>query len=221
MQCQSNFFYCFYSEMDDKFAQELYSESLQLSKLQLGRSSSTNGFNKSDIQDEDGSLWGGSDEELDKTSDLDREWKRRHDQFHTIGYRDGLIAGKEASAQEGYNWGIARGVTSALACLPDGLRERLTETQENRDKFQELYESVNLLSATDALKLFHDDILTKKAVEQSGSTEASVSVGGAQEHISNSSSLGTYSTKLQSLLLESPEIKVQFFHQEASTPDRC
>lgn len=42
------------------------------------------GFNKSDIQDEDGSLWGGSDEELDKTSDLDREWKRRHDQFHTV-----------------------------------------------------------------------------------------------------------------------------------------
>lgn len=110
---------------------------------------------------------------------------------------------------------------SALACLPDELRERLIETQENRDKFQELYESVNLLSATDALKLFHDDILTKKAVEQSGSTEASVSVGAAQEHISNSSSLGTYSTKLQSLLLESPEIKVQFFHQEASTPDRC
>ncbi|MBA0842211.1 hypothetical protein Goarm_002053 [Gossypium armourianum] len=233
MKCQSNFFFCFYSEMDDKFAQELYSESLHLSNLQLDRSSSTNGFNKADIHDEDGSLWGGSDEELDKTSDLDREWKRRHDQFHTIGYRDGLIAGKEASAQEGfnigfkqsipigYNWGIARGVTSALACLPDELRERLIETQENRDKFQELYESVNLLSATDALKLFHDDILTKKAVEQSGSTEASVSVGGAQEHISNSSSLGTYSTKLQSLLLESPEIKVQFYHQEASTPDRC
>ena len=40
-----------------------------------------------------------------------------------IGYRDGLIAGKEASAQQGfnigfkqsvcvgYNWGLARGVT--------------------------------------------------------------------------------------------------------------
>ena len=37
-----------------------------------------------DIQAEDGSLWGDSDEELDKESDLDREWQRRHDQFHTV-----------------------------------------------------------------------------------------------------------------------------------------
>lgn len=43
--------------------------------------------------------------------------------IYQIGYRDGLIAGKEASAQEGfnigfkqsvltgYNWGLVRGVT--------------------------------------------------------------------------------------------------------------
>ncbi|GMI95566.1 hypothetical protein like AT1G34570 [Hibiscus trionum] len=215
--------------MDDKFAQELYSESLQLSNLQLGHSSTTYGFNESDIQADDGSLWGGgSDDELDKISDLDREWQRRHDQFHTIGYRDGLIAGKEASAQEGfnigfkqsipvgYNWGITRGVTSALACVPDELRERLIETQEQRDKFRELYGSVNSLSASDALKLFHDDILTKEAqaAEQSKSKEATVSVGGAQEQSSNSASLGTYTAKLQSLILDAPEIQVQFFHQE-------
>ncbi|GMI95666.1 hypothetical protein like AT1G34570 [Hibiscus trionum] len=214
--------------MDYNLAQELYSESLQLSNLQLGHSSTTNGFSEVDIQVDDGSLWGGSDEELDKTSDLDREWQRRHDQFHTVGYRDGLIAGKEASAQEGfnigfkqsvpigYNWGITRGVTSALACLPDELRERLIETQEKRDKFRELYGSVNSLSAQDALKLFHDDILTKKAAEQSKSKEASVSVGGAQEQSSNSASLGTYTAKLQSLTLDSSEIQVQFFHQEVS-----
>ncbi|XP_039027168.1 uncharacterized protein LOC120160926 isoform X2 [Hibiscus syriacus] len=172
-----------------------------------------------DIQADDGSLWGGSDEELDKTSDLDREWQRRHDQFHTIGYRDGLIAGKEASAQEGfnigfkqsvpvgYNWGITRGVTSALDCLPDVLRERLIETQEKRDKFQELYRSVNSLSSLDALKLFHDDILTKKA--------------GTEEQSSNSASLGTYTAKLQSLIIDSPGIQVHFFHQEVSSPDLC
>ncbi|XVE99851.1 hypothetical protein REPUB_Repub03eG0237200 [Reevesia pubescens] len=214
--------------MDNKLAQELYSESLHLSNLHLGHSSTTNGFNEADVQAEDGSLWGDSEEELDKASDLDREWQRRHDQFHTIGYRDGLIAGKEASAQEGFNigfkqsvsvgykWGLARGVTSALACLPVESRERLIETKENRDKFQELYESVNSLSTTDALKLFHDDILTKKAVEKSEPIEASV--GDWQEQSSNSGSLGTYIAEVQSLL-DSSEIKVQFFHQEGSTPN--
>lgn len=33
---------------------------------------------------DDGSLWGGSDEGLEETADLDREWQRRHDQFHTV-----------------------------------------------------------------------------------------------------------------------------------------
>ncbi|XWS56796.1 hypothetical protein CRYUN_Cryun09bG0116500 [Craigia yunnanensis] len=219
--------------MDNKLAQELYSESLQLSNLHLGNSSTANDFNEADIQAEDGSLWGESDEELVKASDLDREWQRRHDQFHTIGYRDGLIAGKEASAQQGfnigfkqsvcvgYNWGLASGVTSTLACLPDELREKLIKTQERRDKFQELYEYMNTLSTTDALELFHDDILTKEAGEQSEPAEAGVSVGGLLEQSSNSDSLGSYTAELQSLLLESPEIKVQFFHQEVSNPYVC
>lgn len=42
------------------------------------------GLNEADIQVDDGSLWGDSDEELNKASDLDREWQRRHDQFHTV-----------------------------------------------------------------------------------------------------------------------------------------
>ena len=33
---------------------------------------------------EDASLWDGSDEGLAKASELDREWERRHDQFHTV-----------------------------------------------------------------------------------------------------------------------------------------
>ncbi|OMO68748.1 hypothetical protein COLO4_29439 [Corchorus olitorius] len=203
--------------MDSSLTEELYSESLQLSNLHLGHSSTANGFNEADIQDEDGSLWGGSDEELHKASELDREWHTRHDEFHTIGYRDGLIAGKEASAQQGFNigfkqsvfsgcnWGLVRGITSALACLPDELRERLIETQENREKFRELYESVNLISTTDALKLFHDDIMTKKDLEQSETAEIGVTVvGGSQEQ--SSSTLGNLTAELQSLLLESPQI---------------
>lgn len=97
----------------------------------------------------------------------------------------------------------------------------MIETQDERDKFQELYGSVNSISTTDALKLFHDDILTKKAVKQIEPPEAGVSVGGSQEQSSNYGSLGTYTAELQSLLLESSEIKVQFFHQEVSTPDLC
>uniref|UniRef100_A0A6M2EWL8 Essential protein Yae1 N-terminal domain-containing protein n=1 Tax=Populus davidiana TaxID=266767 RepID=A0A6M2EWL8_9ROSI len=105
--------------MEGSFAKELYSESLQLSNAELGSKPIANG----DLQDDGGSLWDDSVEELDRDSDLDREWQRRHDQFHTIGYRDGLIAGKEDSAQEGfnvgfkqsvlvgYNWGVVRGVT--------------------------------------------------------------------------------------------------------------
>ncbi|KAL3599670.1 hypothetical protein D5086_007588 [Populus alba] len=98
--------------MEGSFAKELYSESLQLSNAELG---------SKPIANDD------SVEELDRESDLDREWQRRHDQFHTIGYRDGLIAGKEDSAQEGfnvgfkqsvlvgYNWGVVRGVTRKKA----------------------------------------------------------------------------------------------------------
>ncbi|XP_065034363.1 calmodulin-like isoform X7 [Musa acuminata AAA Group] len=59
-------------------------------------------------------------------ADLNREQKRRYDQFYTMGYRDGISAGKEASAQEGFNigfkqsassgykWGIVRGITRSI-----------------------------------------------------------------------------------------------------------
>ncbi|KAL3829776.1 hypothetical protein ACJIZ3_018578 [Penstemon smallii] len=57
------------------------------------------------------------------TSDMDREWQKRRNEFNTIGYRDGIIAGKEDAAQEGFNigfkesvfigykWGSVRGIT--------------------------------------------------------------------------------------------------------------
>lgn len=48
------------------------------------KSSLTLGFDEGELEAEDGSLWGGSDDELDRESDLDREWQRRHDQFHTV-----------------------------------------------------------------------------------------------------------------------------------------
>ncbi|XP_028114114.1 uncharacterized protein LOC114312120 isoform X3 [Camellia sinensis] len=222
--------------MDRSFADELYSETLRLSNGELGPISSANDeqngsydregeraikrkgavlllYHELDqLSHDDGSLWGSSPEEHDSLSDLDREWKRRHDQFHTIGYRDGVTAGKEASAQEGfnlgfkesvlagYNWGLVRGVTSALTLLPDGLREKLVETQEEKDKFQSLYESVHSLSTTDALKLFHD--ISKRSVEQIDSNEASSNVDQSSNILQN------YSGELKSLVLKCPAIEV-------------
>ncbi|KAM1556122.1 hypothetical protein ACFX10_039702 [Malus domestica] len=155
--------------MEGRFAHELYSESLSLSKIKLDGEPSANSI-ESDRQDhdrvescdEDGS-WYASDDELHEQSALGLEWQRRHNQYHTTGYRDGVIAGKEASSQEGfnigfkksvlvgYNWGLVRGVTSALACLPDGLKEKLIETEEQRNGFQRLFESVHSMSTKDAL----------------------------------------------------------------------
>ncbi|KAL4570401.1 hypothetical protein LXL04_026053 [Taraxacum kok-saghyz] len=126
------------------------------------------------------------DEKFDPSSDLKREWERRKEQFHAIGYRDGLIAGKEASAQIGFNegfkefvvdgfkWGVIRGVTGALDCIGSEIKEKLIESKETRSKFHDLFESVNHLSTTDALN--------------------------------DCGVLGSYSERLQSLIVESPTI---------------
>ncbi|KAJ7949292.1 Essential protein Yae1, N-terminal [Quillaja saponaria] len=212
--------------MEGRFAEELYSESLQLSKIEPGPLSvAGNIHNVSDVCDGDdsfqgdGSLWDDFDGELNKTSDLDREWQRRHDQFHTIGYRDGVIAGKQASPQEGfnigfkesvlvgYNWGLVRGVTSVLASLPDELKEKLVETQVKREAYQKLNESVHSLSTTDALRLFNDDIM-EKTVEQNGSTEVSSRLGLREQTSEKCHHLGRYFGELQLLLDESPSIDV-------------
>ncbi|KAJ9671152.1 hypothetical protein PVL29_027233 [Vitis rotundifolia] len=209
-----------FSKMEGSLADELYSETLQLSRVKLDHGSTTN-LKQDELCDSNGDdLWDGSDEDLDKVSDLDREWQRRRDQFHTIGYRDGLIAAKEASAQEGFNvgfkesvfvgykWGLVRGVTSALACLPDGLKEKLVETEEARNKFQCLYKTVHSLSTDNALKLFHDGILKNKSVEQTGNVESSSNVADMQDRSSDSNVLENRFEELHSLLRESPTVKV-------------
>nr|GEZ86452.1 hypothetical protein [Tanacetum cinerariifolium] len=125
-----------------------------------------------------------------------------------IGYRDGLIAGKEASAQEGFNvgfkesvvvgydWGLVRGVTGALNCLPGELREKIIESQETKTKFHTLYESMNNQSTTDALKLYNDDLSKRRDREGKQNSDGSV--------------LDSYHQQLRSLVLESPAIGVQF-----------
>ncbi|TQD88578.1 hypothetical protein C1H46_025897 [Malus baccata] len=228
--------------MEGRFAHELYSESLSLSKIQLDGEPSANSIenDRQDIDrvescDKDGS-WYASDDELHEQSALGREWQRRHNQYHTTGYRDGVIAGKEASSQEGfnigfkksvlvgYNWGLVRGVTSfvffsihsgvssihsALACLPDGLKEKLIETEEQRNGFQRLFESVHSMSTKDALGYLYDDMIAKKDREQSeiSDTTGSLEVG-SPEKIAHVSGLGNHFAELQSLLVKCPAINV-------------
>ncbi|EYU38259.1 hypothetical protein ABFS82_02G113300 [Erythranthe guttata] len=195
--------------MDGTIANELYSEILQSSSVEFDRGSTaaqaSNNLNVSK-NDDAGDLWydeesseKDSTEKLNAASDMEREWQKRRNQFHTIGYRDGVIAGKEAAAQEGfnigfkdsvlngYNWGFVRGITSAIACLPGGLKEKLVETEEMRNKFQSLQQSVQSLSTIDALKLFYED---GKRKSSNGENSSGV--------------LENYHGQLQSLLGESP-----------------
>nr|XP_048329138.1 putative tRNA 2'-phosphotransferase isoform X1 [Ziziphus jujuba var. spinosa]XP_048329139.1 putative tRNA 2'-phosphotransferase isoform X1 [Ziziphus jujuba var. spinosa] len=202
--------------MKGSFAEELYSESLQ-HQIETDVMPSPR-RDQSDSHDEE--PWCGSDEELDRP-DLDREWQRRHDQFHTSGYRDGIIAGKEAAAQEGfnigfkesvlvgYNWGLVRGVTSAFTLLPDDLKERLIETREKRTEFQKLYESAYSISTTDALKLFNESLTAKIAAEQSENAEIETSRAGLQEQRSEQNQLLNYAAELQSLVLKSPAVTLK------------
>ncbi|KAF5329387.1 hypothetical protein D9619_008954 [Psilocybe cf. subviscida] len=67
------------------------------------------------------------DESADETIHRDVEWSRISEDFTNVGYREGIVAGKEAASQEGFNVGfetigvpigreigILRGVASVL-----------------------------------------------------------------------------------------------------------
>lgn len=181
--------------METSLADELYSEILK-PKVEL---------DSLDAEDEE---W----LEDESSSDKERDLHRIRNQFHASGYRDGIIAGKEASSQQGFNvgfkesvivgfnWGLVRGVTGALKCLPGELREKMITSEDTGNKFHNLYESVNNLSTTDALKLFGDD-LSKRKTEQGDKT-------GWEEQNSDGSVLDSHYEQLQSLIVESPAIEV-------------
>ncbi|KAK1393590.1 Essential protein Yae1, N-terminal [Heracleum sosnowskyi] len=209
--------------MTSRIADELYSESSEQSNGGMGSQSSTVG-NSSDclgdeLWNEDGFSWNASDSDVENASDLDREWQSRRDQFHTIGYRDGLIAGKEASAQEGFNtgfsesvfvgykWGLVRGVTSALASLSDAVGKVLVKSKEKRNKFLHLQKSVDSISTSDALKLFHDDLFNNVEKEKQCGMSTSHK---DEEHVpgSNDNILETYFKEIQELFPGSPALEV-------------
>lgn len=206
--------------MEGKLAEELYAESLKVSKLELSSNQADDHDDKLNDSGDD-SLWDDSDDRVNNSSDLDREWQRRRDQFHTSGYREGLIAAKEASAQEGFNigfkqsvragysWGVVRGASSAFANLPDQLKEKLVETLEKRNEFQGLYESVQSLSTTDALRLFHEDYKAQQVLKQNEHGDVISDTVSLQEQTSHNS-LIKYRGQLESLISDSPAIDSHF-----------
>nr|GMD65354.1 protein yae1-like isoform X4 [Ipomoea batatas] len=94
-------------QMDGTIKEELYSEALRFSNLDLGVRPDTNNGNHN------------AHGECSLLIHLPSE---SCNVINLIGYRDGLIAGKESSAQEGfnagfvesvyagYNWGVVKGV---------------------------------------------------------------------------------------------------------------
>lgn len=95
------------------------------------------------------------------------------------------------------------------------MKEKLIEAEESRTKFQKLHESAQSVSTTDALRLFHDAILAKRIKEQGENAEVSLHEGDLPEQRSDQNHLESYYGELQSLLLQSPAIKVQL--REEST----
>ncbi|VFQ87411.1 unnamed protein product [Cuscuta campestris] len=166
--------------------------------------------------EDDGSSSGNPFGAADNPSDLDREWQRLHDQFHTMGYRDGLIAGKESSAQKGfnagfiesvyvgYNWGVLKGVIGALGCLPRELQERMI-TEESRMKFNKLQESLQSVSTVeDALRMFGESLSNRSLPEPT--------VESSQDRISKDC-FQNYQCEFESLMRELPAV---ILHSDAS-----
>lgn len=193
--------------MEGRIASDLYGDALQQSSTESCPTSAAdhtlndardNGFD--DWCDEDG-------------SSCEWESERICKQFVTVGYREGLMAGQEASAQDGfnigfeqsvstgYNLGIVRGVTSAMNCLPNELKERLVETEEKRNMLKQLHESVHSLSTSDALKLFHEEQTRTSAIPNEN-TNPDIT------QISDEGVLENYYKELQSFISETTAIEV-------------
>ncbi|OEL13121.1 hypothetical protein BAE44_0025862 [Dichanthelium oligosanthes] len=176
-----------------------------------------NGADATTAEEDD--IWDDASDSPGHASTLDREWIHRKNQFHKVyprmGYRDGITEGQQDSAQEGFNvgfrqsvnfgykWGLVRGVTSsALASLPDSLKEKLVPDAQCRRKFLDVHSSVQKISADDALQMFHESICENN--HPSEEPHVPSTAGGATE----SNRLKSLSKDLVLLLHECPDIKV-------------
>lgn len=104
---------------------------------------------------------------------------------------------------------------SALAFLPDDLKERLVEAPEKRDKHQKLYQSVQSLSASDALKLFSDKIVSDEKTQHA---QDSIRWVSSPQQSSEPVQIDDFVGELRELLGESPAIEVRLDAPASSTP---
>ena len=84
----------------------------------------------------------------------------------------------------------------------------MIETEEKRNEFRGLYESVHSLSTTNALGLFSEEIKAQEALEHSEHSEVSHHTAGLQEQPSHGSQLRIYRGQLESLISDSPTIDI-------------
>ncbi|KAL5226914.1 hypothetical protein ABZP36_015179 [Zizania latifolia] len=164
------------------------------------------------VAEADDEIWDDASDSPGHGSTLDREWVHRQNQFHKMGYRDGIAEGQKDIAQEGFNvgfgqsvhagykWGLVRGITSALVSLPDSLKEKLLPNVQCKGKLQDFQNSVQEISAEDALQMFHESIL--QSIHSSGESHVT------SNRATNSSRLQSLSTDLVLLLHECPDMKV-------------
>ncbi|XP_038988733.1 uncharacterized protein LOC103714664 [Phoenix dactylifera] len=160
------------------------------------------------------------DDDSSHASVLNREGRCRLNKNHTMGYRFGITAGKEASAQEGFNvgfrqsvhvgyrWGLVRGITSALAGLSDSSKEKLVKKFENRERFLNLDKSVQAISANDSLKMYYNSILQNGSVHSQDHSEGDQQVASLTDEDSNSNKSENLYKDLISLLNDASEINV-------------
>uniref|UniRef100_A0A0E0N7N2 Pyridoxal phosphate homeostasis protein n=1 Tax=Oryza rufipogon TaxID=4529 RepID=A0A0E0N7N2_ORYRU len=187
---------------------ELHVESSALKDSEISHPG--NAFDDDAIADDD--VWDDVSDSPGHGSTLDREWAHRQNQFHKMGYRDGIAEGQKDIAQEGFNvgfgqsvhvgykWGLVRGITSALASLPDNLKEKMFPNVQCRGQLQDLNNSVQEISAEDALQMFHESILR--------SSHSSEEPDATLKRATDSSRLQSLSKDLVILLHECPDVKV-------------
>ncbi|KAF3336011.1 putative tRNA 2'-phosphotransferase isoform X2 [Carex littledalei] len=189
---------------------------VQSSKVDDGSNSKGNIFEDNPEED----IWGDdSDENSNSGSSLRREWISRHNRFHTMGYREGITEGKEASAQEGFNvgfrqavrvgkkWGLVRGITSAISCLPESSVEKLVPDIEIRERLKEIQKAVQAISSDNALKLYHDTIQKSDSLRSMDCGDHCEEIFGFKVE-SASNKLDSHYKDLLQLLSNCPEIKV-------------
>eukprot|EP00897_Mesotaenium_endlicherianum_P010311 jgi/Mesen1/9308/ME000060S08745 len=117
-------------------------------------------------------------DDLHKSDDIQQEWRAREAQFRSVGYRDGVTAGKNASVQEGFNagyieaveaaqaWGQARGAACTFAALKPGLQELLVQSGDARRRLLAANDEIRPVSSQQARLAYYQGLLASERQQQ-------------------------------------------------------